>query len=394
MSFLVRLRQPRPSLWFWQGVFVAGLVLPAFGPWMAGRAAPSSSLTFVASAASASALPQSGITIGASIVWLLSSGAVARVLWLTLGLIRLRRIKAHAESFEAMRPLSQRSMRNFFTEPTSGFGRGGWAGDIGVRRPVVLLRDACSSSLAVQRAILGHELIHVRRRDWVHTVAEEFWCAILWFHPAARVLASRLCLARESLVDQETIACTGDRRAYLEALLAFSLPQRRLLPATPFIRRRHLAERIALIAQEVTMSHRQICFAIGIAGAVVGMATVATIGQFPIATALAAQEALVPGKDVTLPQVLREVKPKYTQGGDGRKIQGSVMLRVVVLTSGDVGDVKIKKSLDSKFTDLNQEAIAAAKQWKFKPGLKAGQARARRSHPRADVYPQEVTAQG
>jgi beta-lactamase regulating signal transducer with metallopeptidase domain len=174
---------------------------------------------------------------------------------------------------------------------------------------VLLPRRVLDLTSQVQRAILCHELIHVRRRDWIHTLSEELWCAVLWFHPAARWLASRLCLARETLVDQEAIAHTCDRRAYAEALLAFSHPQPRLVAVTALVRRGHFAERIALIAQEVTMSRRRIVYAFGFAAAVVSLATVATIAQFP--------------------------------------------------------------TLDDKY-GLDQQAIVAAKQWKFEPGKKDG----------------------
>ncbi len=97
---------------------------------------------------------------------------------------------------------------------------------VGVHRAIVLLpRRVLTLPPPVQRAVIAHELVHVKRRDWLHTLAEEFWCAALWFHPAARVIAQRLSLARETLVDETTILVTRDRRAYAEALLAFSNPQ-------------------------------------------------------------------------------------------------------------------------------------------------------------------------
>ena len=80
---------------------------------------------------------------------------------------------------------------------------------------------------------------------------------MLWFHPCARVIASRLSLARETVVDELTIRITRDRRAYAEALLAFSDPQPHLIGATPFIGRRTLSQRISLIAEETPMSRHR-----------------------------------------------------------------------------------------------------------------------------------------
>ena len=247
---------------------------------------------------------------------------------------------------------------------------------VGVWRPVVLLpRRVLDLPVSVQRAVLAHELIHVRRRDWLSTILEELICAALWFHPAARVLASRICLARETLVDQETIAHTGDRRAYAEALLAFSNPRPRLIATTPFIRRRHLAQRIALITQEVTMSRRHTAAAVVIIVTAVLTAGTAATAAFPIATSLAAQKGKVykPGDGITLPRVIKEAKPEYTPEAMQQKIQGTVWLLIVVTEKGDVGEIEVSQSLDKEY-GLDDAAVKAAREWKFEPGKKDGKA--------------------
>ena len=70
-----------------------------------------------------------------------------------------------------------------------------------------------------------------------------------------------------------------------------------------------------------------------------------------------------------------------------KKIQGSVWLEAVVTTKGDVGDVKVTRSLDAEY-GLDQEAVGAAKQWKFKPGTREGKPVAVRDHDRTKVYSQ------
>lgn len=107
--------------------------------------------------------------------------------------------------------------------------------------------------------------------------------------------------------------------------------------------------------------------------AVSAAVTVSAAAAFPMAATLAAQAGRVyePGKDVTLPVVVREVKPKYTAKAMQQRIQGSVWLDVVVGESGDVTDVKVTRSLDPEY-GLDDEAVKAAWQWKFKPGTKGG----------------------
>jgi TonB family protein len=79
-----------------------------------------------------------------------------------------------------------------------------------------------------------------------------------------------------------------------------------------------------------------------------------------------------PGSGVSLPEVVREVKPAYTAEAMRAKVQGVVWLECIVMPDGTVADVKITKSLDSVF-GLDQEAIKAARQWRFKPGMRQGQ---------------------
>jgi TonB family protein len=79
-----------------------------------------------------------------------------------------------------------------------------------------------------------------------------------------------------------------------------------------------------------------------------------------------------PGNGVNLPQPLKEVKPQYTADAMRAKVQGTVLLECVVLPDGSVGNVEVVRSLDSTF-GLDQEAIKAAKQWRFRPGTRFGE---------------------
>ena len=79
-----------------------------------------------------------------------------------------------------------------------------------------------------------------------------------------------------------------------------------------------------------------------------------------------------PGSGVTNPVVLKEVKPAYTADAMRAKVQGTVWLECIVMPDGTVGDVKVTRSLDSVF-GLDQEAVKAARQWRFRPGMRMGE---------------------
>jgi TonB family protein len=79
------------------------------------------------------------------------------------------------------------------------------------------------------------------------------------------------------------------------------------------------------------------------------------------------------GPGVTTPVPIHQVKPQYTSNAMRVKVQGIVALECVVLPDGTVGGVRIVRSLDRQF-GLDEEAIAAAKRWRFKPGMMNGRA--------------------
>jgi TonB family protein len=79
-----------------------------------------------------------------------------------------------------------------------------------------------------------------------------------------------------------------------------------------------------------------------------------------------------PGNGVSLPRILREVKPQYTSDAMRAKIQGAVLLQCTVRPDGSVTDIQVMRSLDPRF-GLDEEAIKAARQWRFAPGTRMGQ---------------------
>ena len=78
------------------------------------------------------------------------------------------------------------------------------------------------------------------------------------------------------------------------------------------------------------------------------------------------------GAGIVNPRLLREVKPQYTDEARDAKITGTVVMEVVVLPDGTVGDVKITRSLDPVF-GLDETAVEAARQWLFEPATRFGE---------------------
>lgn len=374
-TLLLRVRTPRFAWRFWQLVMLIAVVLPLLQP-----RADASGIGLFTSALSAST---SGWSATASswdwtllVFGILATGVAARLTWLIVGLLRIRRLIASAAPADALSADLRDMNRTLGTNATLLLSNDiDGPATIGVRRPVVLLpRSIQTMPAAVQRAIVCHELIHVTRRDWIQTLVEEAWCALLWFHPGARIIASRVSLARETVVDEATIQITRDRRAYAEALLAFAHPHPHVAGATPFIGRRMLRHRIALIAQQWPPRRSHAIAGLLVAFATSVGATAATVDRVPMSAGGVQDERvyeLGPASGVSLPVVVREVKPQYTPQAMQKKIQGSVWLSCVVDATGKVKSATITKSLDAEF-GLDDEALKAARRWQFKPAMKDG----------------------
>jgi TonB family protein len=388
---LLRLTRPRATLRFWQGVFAISLIWPV-GQLLATAspfafASPVLLERVFASGALWNGTPGNAADLYgfmaldtrtvASVAAVLVIVAIVRVAYLAMGLLRLRAICAASEPAQALAAVIDPLQRELRATADVRFSdHVDSPATLGVRRPIVLLpRSVRELTLPLQRAVVCHELLHVQRRDWLPAVLEEFWCAVFWFHPAARALTSRLGLAREALVDEATIRHTGDRRAYAAALLEFSGARVRLSGATTLIGRRHLERRIAFITQEVQMPAFSLAARLAVATVVVAVATIAATSATPISATLPGQAGKVykpqTDKGVTLPSVVKEVKPAYTAAAMQARIQGSVFMSVVVLDTGDVGDVTVTTSLDREH-GLDDNAVEAARQWRFKPGTKDG----------------------
>jgi TonB family protein len=73
--------------------------------------------------------------------------------------------------------------------------------------------------------------------------------------------------------------------------------------------------------------------------------------------------------DVTAPRLLADVKPQYTEQAMRARITGVVELEAIVLATGEVGTVRVTKSLEKS---LDEQAMKALRQWKFAPGTRLG----------------------
>jgi len=74
---------------------------------------------------------------------------------------------------------------------------------------------------------------------------------------------------------------------------------------------------------------------------------------------------------VVKPEILNRVQPNYPPVARTKKVQGTVILSLLISDRGDVIDVKVLREAGGS-AGLNEAAVAAAKKWKFRPAVKDG----------------------
>jgi TonB family protein len=73
---------------------------------------------------------------------------------------------------------------------------------------------------------------------------------------------------------------------------------------------------------------------------------------------------------ITAPKGVYMPEPEYTDQARRKKINGTVLLSMVVAADGTVRDPAVTRSLDK---GLDKQAIETVKKWKFEPATKDGQ---------------------
>ncbi|HWM89761.1 MAG TPA: M56 family metallopeptidase [Thermoanaerobaculia bacterium] len=95
---------------------------------------------------------------------------------------------------------------------------------VGALRPVILLPPAFLENSTPDELVstLGHEMAHVRRRDYALHLAAEALLVPVSFHPAVRHLRRRLAETREMACDEATVERLIGARAYARSLLSLA----------------------------------------------------------------------------------------------------------------------------------------------------------------------------
>lgn len=159
----------------------------------------------------------------AAIVWGVIAVAVSA--WLAFGFVSVRRIVRRAQVLEDRlwtRPLYEiadrlgidatpRLMRSDDVRMPFACGL--------VTPTIVLPADSEDWDLERRRAVLMHELAHIRRKDLLGHTIGRLACAVYWFHPLVWTAVRRMRIESERACDDLALTCGLRATTYAEHLL-------------------------------------------------------------------------------------------------------------------------------------------------------------------------------
>lgn len=328
----LRLGAPRARLVVFRALLIACVLLPFLQPW---QVSPSSTVTTDAApdaleVTGADAYRDAGMSLrpnqpaakvsferartwALSVPWTrltlvaLVVGTLLRLAWLGLGLVSLLRLRRTSTPIDpALAAIEAAGRVVGVTAPFRESPRVQRPVTFGLRAPVVLVPPGfVELDPSRQLAIACHELLHVRRQDWLRTLGDEIVRAGFWFHPAIWWLVEQIHLSAEQMVDRTVVSLVGDRRAYLQALLALaeSGAGPRLQPAACFLDHGHLRQRVAMLMEEASMSRVRLVASFALVLTVLMTGGWFVVQAFPL-RAGAAAPAVVASNHAPAPGVL------------------------------------------------------------------------------------------
>ena len=257
-------------------------------------------------------------------------------------------------------------------------------GIFGIFRPVLLWPATISEHLQDShlRAILAHEVSHVRRRDNLASAMHMAVEAIFWFHPMVWWLGTRLVEERELACDEEVLQLDNSPSIYAESILkTCEFCVRAPLACVSGVTGAELKKRVVRImtpnlAEKLSPGRRLLLASVGVA-AIVGPVLFGLWNTPPVRAQSpeASQGAGAPhiyhvGGDVSVPQLIFAPDPQYSEEAKQAKYQGVCVFSLIVDAQGNPQRVQVVRQLGK---GLDQKAVEAVKQYRFKPAMLHGE---------------------
>lgn len=356
----LRMRSPKSRLIFWHALLAACLLIPLVQPWRSEVVTATVQVSAGAPIVVAQTASRRSWQISPTeiVLAVLMAGCLARLGLLATGFWRLRRYRRNSIPFEPAPAWAVEADLRLSSDIASPV-------TFGLRRPVVLLpANFPEFDPGLQDAILCHEIMHVRRGDWLAMLAEELVRAGLWFHPAIWWLLGEIQLAREQTVDRAVVEMTKAREQYVDALLtvAGAAMQLDLAPAPLFLRKRHLKHRVISILKETSMSKTRTVSTLAAGLAILAGACWFVTAAFPLSAApQTVTDAVGVSVDTQGARLMHRSPVMYPRNAQIAGIEGTVLAQVKLDANGSVSDSSILGGPD----ELRKPVLESLLTWHF-----------------------------
>jgi TonB family protein len=255
---------------------------------------------------------------------------------------------------------------------------------MGLRRTLILLPASLAELLTAAdlHTVIAHEFAHIQRKDFLKNLLYQGLSLPVTYHPLLWLTRARIMESREMVCDQTATAMTG-RNEYAQSLLRLAsllvagklhttshaigifdtnVFERRLMNLTEKHKQIQGVRRMAMVAA---------CTALGLAicgtALALGMhANAASAGDN--GSASKAPRQITVSHEVMSRNLLTKAVPVYPPAAKKAKIQGTVVLSVVIGDDGNVKNIQVVSGPD----ELQQSSINAVRQWTYKPYLLNG----------------------
>jgi TonB family protein len=243
----------------------------------------------------------------------------------------------------------------------------------GFFRPVVFLpSEARQWEPGLRESVLKHELAHCERNDCWWLLLARVIASVFWFQPLAWWAVYRISAECERAADDAVLRTGVSAGEYANWLITIAREMRgEPAAALAMGRSSEFEGRLKAVLDE-RVNRRSFSRAGALA-----LAAAACVVLLPLAAAQTTKGQKTDSDDrvykmddgISPPSLIFKVEPQYTEAARDAKLMGTVHLTVRIEKDGSPQNITVVEGLPM---GLDEKAVEAIKQWKFKPGMKDG----------------------
>ncbi len=246
----------------------------------------------------------------------------------------------------------------------------------GIFRPRIIAKRKFLEMLDEKELVSAfrHEITHWKKKDHLWRFFVELVVCCFWFHPLLWFLRRRLILETEKRCDETVLAGGIETQSYANCLLkAAEFSQDLSRFGAIALSETSLKQRVSNVIQyQYRKVNRMKIVTVAALAGVALTGSLFVFGSIPEEKTAKMETRIYEIGDLDQKPVPRvQIPPVYPKELKEAKINGRVVLTLIINEIGDVEKVEIESSTDILF---EQPSIDAVKQWKFSNGVVDGKA--------------------